>query len=175
MSTREHFVETIMAAHQAGGRDRVREVLADFLIEWGGPPDWIGPVERGDFSVIHRDETLTMMNIIWPPGIITEPHNHNSWAVIGIYQGREDNLLWERTVDGIQPAGALTLAAGDTYAMDRDDIHTAFNPSQSLTGAIHIYEGDFLTTPKREWDPVTHKERPRIMAETFGKFKSLED
>ena len=94
----------------------------------------------------------------------------------GVYQqGREDNLLWERTVDGIQPAGALTLAAGDTYAMDRDDIHTAFNPSQSLTGAIHIYEGDFLTTPKREWDPVTHKERPRIMAETFGKFKSLED
>ena len=104
------------------------------------------------------------------PGIVTEPHNHNCWAVIGIYQGREDNLLWARDGDGIKPIGALTLAAGDTHAMSADDIHTAFNPSQSLTGAIHIYEGDFLTTPKREWDPVTHEERPRIMAETFARF-----
>ena len=56
--------------------------------------------------------------------------------------------------------------------MGRDDIHTAFNPSQSLTGTIHIYEGDFLTTPKREWDPVTHEERPRIMAEAMQRFET---
>ncbi len=172
MSPREHFVKAIVAAHKAGGRDQVREVLAGFLADWEGAPDWVGPIEAGDFSVIHRDDALTIMNIIWPPGVITEPHNHNSWAVIGIYQGREDNLLWQRDGDGIVPRGALTLAAGDTYAMDRDDIHTAFNPSQSLTGAIHIYEGDFLTTPKREWDPITHEERPRIMAETFAKFET---
>ena len=149
----------------------MRATLATYLAEWDGPPDWIGPFKGGDFSVIYRDDALTIMNIIWPPGIITEPHNHNSWAVIGIYQGREDNLLWAREGDGIKPVGALTLAAGDTHAMSRDDIHTAYNPSKSLTGAIHIYEGDFLTTPKREWDPITHEERPRIMAETFAQFR----
>ena len=171
MSAREAFIEAIKAAHVEGGAEHVRQTLASFLKDWGGPPDWIGPLKGGDFSVIYRDPTLTIMNIIWPPGIITEPHNHNSWAVIGIYEGREDNLLWARDGDGIKPVGALTLAAGDTHAMDRDDIHTAYNPSKSLTGAIHIYEGDFLTTPKREWDPITHEERPRIMAETSAQFK----
>ena len=172
MRVREDFIEAIKAAHETGGANRVRETLARFLADWQGPPPWIGALERGDFSVIYRDDALTIMNIIWPPGIITEPHNHNSWAVIGIYQGREDNLLWARDGDGIKPVGALTLSAGDTHAMSREDIHTAFNPSQSLTGAIHIYEGDFLTTPKREWDPVTHEERPRIMADTFVRFET---
>ncbi|MEL7539882.1 MAG: hypothetical protein AAGJ51_03180 [Pseudomonadota bacterium] len=172
MRARDHFIDTIKAANVEGGRVRVREDLAGFLAEWDGRPPWIEGLERGDFSVIYRDDALTMMNIIWPPGIITEPHNHNSWAVIGIYQGREDNLLWARDGDGIKPVGALTLSAGDTHTMTRDDIHTAFNPSQSMTGAIHIYEGDFLTTPKREWDPVTHEERPRIMADTFGRFET---
>ena len=170
MGDKEHFIAAIRTAHKAGGRDAVRTVLADFLQAWNGPPSWVGPLKGGDFSVLSRDDALTIMNIIWPKGIITEPHTHNSWAVIGIYQGREDNLLWARDGDGIKLVGAITLAAGDTYAMSADDIHTAFNPSQSLTGAIHIYEGDFLTTPKREWDPVTHEERPRIMADTFARF-----
>lgn len=170
MSDREDFVATIRSAHAETGRDGVQAALATFLSQWNGPPDWMGPLKSGDFSVLHRDPTLTIMNIIWPPGIVTEPHNHNSWAVIGIYEGREDNLLWERDGDGIKPVGAITLAAGDTHCMSRDDIHTAFNPSQSLTGAIHVYEGDFLTTPKREWDPVTHEERARIMADTFARF-----
>lgn len=172
MSTREHFIDAIRTAHREGGAPQVRETLARFLKDWDGPPDWIGPLKAGDFSVIDRDASLTIMNIIWPPGIITEPHNHNSWAVIGIYQGREDNLLWQRAGDGLMPMGGLTLAAGDTHLMQADDIHTAFNPSQALTGAIHIYEGDFLTTPKSEWDPVTHEERPRIMAERFARFES---
>ena len=171
MSERDVFIETIKAAHKTGGCEGVRQALAEFLAQWGGPPDWIGPLKAGDFSVIYRDPELTIMNIIWPPGIITEPHNHNSWAVIGIYQGREDNLLWQRDGDGIKPVGALPLAAGATHAMRHADIHTAFNPGKSLTGAIHIYEGDFLTTPKREWDPITHEERPRIMTETFAQFK----
>ncbi len=172
MTAREHFVERIRTALAEGGRDRVRETLAACLAEWGGPPPWIERVDGGEFSVIYRDDAVTIMNIIWPPGIVTEPHNHNCWAVIGIYQGREDNLLWARDGDGIKPIGALSLSAGDTHAMDRDDIHTAFNPSQSLTGAIHIYQGDFLTTPKREWDPVTHAERPRIMAEAMERFET---
>ena len=38
------------------------------------------------------------------------PHNHEMWAVIGIYTGREDNMFWRRVEgapDGhIEAAGA---------------------------------------------------------------------
>lgn len=150
----------------------MRDVLAAAIADWNGAPDWIGPLTAGDFAVLYQDDDLTIMNILWPPGVITEPHNHKSWAVIGIYLGREDNLLWQRDGDGISSVGALTLAAGDTHVMDVDAIHSAFNPSQSMTGAIHIYQGDFLDTEKSEWDPITHQERPRLMAEKFAQFKS---
>lgn len=172
MPSKDAFIEAIKSANQKGGRDAVREALSEAITAWGGPPPWIENTETGEFSVVYRDNALTIMNIIWPPGVITEPHNHNSWAVIGIYQGREDNLLWKRDGNGIAPAGALTLAAGDTYAMDRTDIHTAFNPSDQMTGALHVYEGDFLETEKSEWDPITHEERPRWMTDKFGAWET---
>jgi len=34
------------------------------------------------------------------------------------------------------------------------------NPLRVLTGAIHIYGGDFFGTPRSECDPQTHAERP---------------
>jgi len=168
MSDKNDFIEAIRRANDTGGQEAVRASLAEALARWDGPPPWQENTDSGEFSVLYRDEALTIMNIIWPPGVITEPHNHNSWAVIGIYQGREDNVLWKRDGDDIVPAGALTLAAGDTYAMPRDGIHTAYNPSGQMTGAIHVYQGDFLETEKSEWDPVTHEERPRWMTDKFG-------
>ena len=36
------------------------------------------------------------------------PHNHNMWAAIGIYTGREDNILWRRVPD--EPSGRIDAA-----------------------------------------------------------------
>jgi predicted metal-dependent enzyme (double-stranded beta helix superfamily) len=34
------------------------------------------------------------------------------------------------------------------------------NPTGKLTGAIHVYGGDFFTTERSEWDPENLEERP---------------
>ena len=34
-------------------------------------------------------------------------------------------------------------------------IHSVTNPLRRLTGAIHVYGGDFFGTPRSEWDPET--------------------
>ncbi|MEO0608460.1 MAG: hypothetical protein AAFY82_09530 [Pseudomonadota bacterium] len=172
MSSKDAFIEAIRNANETGGPEAIRAALSEAITAWAGPPPWLENTDKGEFSMVYKDEAVTIMNIIWPPGVITEPHNHNSWAVIGIYQGREDNLLWTRDGDAISPAGAITLAAGDTQVMQRDDIHTAFNPSNQMTGAIHVYQGDFLETEKREWDPVTHEARPRWMSDKFSMWDS---
>ena len=39
------------------------------------------------------------------------PHNHQMWAVIGIYSGREDNIFWRRLPKGkVEAAAARALA-----------------------------------------------------------------
>ena len=35
----------------------------------------------------------------------------------------------------------------------RDIIHSVTNPIARLTGAIHVYGGDFFGVPRSEWDP----------------------
>ena len=47
---------------------------------------------------------LTILNVIWGPRMTIMPHNHNMWAVIGVYTGREDNIFWRRLETDGRPA-----------------------------------------------------------------------
>ena len=85
------------------------------------------------------------------------PHNHKMRAVIGIYTGREDNIFWRR-VDEHQPAnieaaGARALSEKEAFPLGTDVIHSVINPIPRLTGAIHVYGGDFFGVTRSEWDP----------------------
>ena len=104
------------------------------------------------------------------------PHNHRIWSVIGIYQGREDNIFWRRQPgrpDGrIEAAGAQSLLAGDVTPLGQDIIHSVTNPIERLTGAIHVYGGDFFAVERSEWDSETLTERPCDIARVRAMFES---
>jgi predicted metal-dependent enzyme (double-stranded beta helix superfamily) len=75
------------------------------------------------------------------------------WAVIGVYDGREDNIFWKRLPDGrVTAAGAQSLSAGDVVPLGRDIIHSVHNPVARLSAAIHVYGGDFFADGRSEWD-----------------------
>jgi len=90
------------------------------------------------------------------------PHNHLMWAVIGVYTGREDNIFWRRMPEAaggrIEAAGAKSLGERDAEPLGRDIIHSVTNPVSRLTGAIHVYGGDFFAVSRSEWDPETLRE-----------------
>jgi predicted metal-dependent enzyme (double-stranded beta helix superfamily) len=50
--------------------------------------------------------------------------------------------------------------AGDVAQLGPDVIHSVTNPVMKLTGAIHVYGGDFFATERSEWDPGTLTEQP---------------
>ena len=81
------------------------------------------------------------------------PHKHRMWAVIGIYSGREDNIFWRRipgAPNKIEAAGAKSLCERDAVPLGSDIIHSVINPIDQLTGAIHIYGGDFFAAERSE-------------------------
>ena len=88
------------------------------------------------------------------------PHNHLMWANIGIYTGREDNIMWRRSADGIEAFGAKALFEGDVACLPVDAIHSVTNPLLRFTGGIHIYGGDFFDTARSLWDQETLEEQP---------------
>jgi predicted metal-dependent enzyme (double-stranded beta helix superfamily) len=98
------------------------------------------------------------------------------WAVIGIYTGREDNIFWRRVAGDrsgrLEAAGAKALAERDAEPLGRNIIHSVTNPIPRLTGAIHVYGGDFFDpTHRSEWDPESLSEHPWDPALAVARFE----
>lgn len=165
------------ALAQDRGGLAVREVVARAVSEPSSVLAALGEPKRGGVTRIHQSQELTILNVVWAPMMTIFPHNHNMWAVIGIYTGREDNMFWRRLPgerERVEAAGAKSLSEKDAAPLGRDIIHSVTNPIGRYTGAIHVYGGDFFNAPRSEWDPESLLECPydvqRAMKlfETFG-------
>ena len=141
----------------------VREVVARAVSDPAAVITGLGEPRRAEVQRLYRSDDLTVLNVVWGPRMTIMPHNHLMWAVIGIYTGREDNIFWRRLPGaeggGIEAAGAKSLGERDAESLGRDIIHTVTNPLARLTGAIHVYGGDFFAVARSEWDPQTLRER----------------
>ena len=153
----------------------VREVVARAVSMPSAVLGGLGEPRRAEVQKLHQSDRLTILNVIWAPRMTILPHNHAMWAVIGIYTGREDNIFWRRIAgetDGrIEAAGATALAAGDAVPLGRDIIHSVTNPLPRLTGALHVYGGDFFGIERSEWDPETLLEQRYDVAKNMRLFE----
>lgn len=109
--------------------------------------------------VYFRSPELTILKAAVPPKFKTPPHSHNMWAVIGVYDGQENNTFYRRSGDSLEKAGGKDLKTGDTTVLGEDGIHAIENPLDRPLLAIHVYGGDFMDTSQRSvWNPFTYEE-----------------
>jgi predicted metal-dependent enzyme (double-stranded beta helix superfamily) len=152
----------------------IREIVARAVAEPGAVLKAIAAPHRAEVQTLHRSADLTILNVVWGPRMTVMPHNHEMWAVIGIYSGREDNILWRRLPgearNRIEAAGAKALSERDAFLLGHDIIHSVTNPIGRLTGAIHVYGGDFFSVPRSEWDPERLTEQPYDVQKTLQLF-----
>jgi predicted metal-dependent enzyme (double-stranded beta helix superfamily) len=155
---------------------QIRDVLTRALSEPAAVVRVLGEPQSGGVNALYRSPELTILDVHWRANMVLMPHDHQMWAVVGVYAGREDNILWRRLPDDadgrIEAAGAKSLADGDVLTLGPDAIHSVINPLTATTGAIHIYGGDFFANPRSEWDPWSLRERPldmeRVLAMLAG-------
>jgi predicted metal-dependent enzyme (double-stranded beta helix superfamily) len=157
----EAFVaDCVAAAGASDPQQGVREVLARAVSDPAAILAAVGPPERAGITTLHRSPALTVFSAVWTPQMNLMPHDHRMWALIGIYTGREDNILWRRSERGVTAFGAEALFEGDVGVLPEDVIHSVTNPLERFTGGIHIYGGDFFATSRSQWDPETLAEQP---------------
>jgi predicted metal-dependent enzyme (double-stranded beta helix superfamily) len=150
----------------------VREVVQRGVAEAGQVADTLAPTEGG-FTLLHHAPDLTVLHVVWAPGMRIYPHDHHMWAAIGIYAGQEDNEFFRREGPGLPTltgSGGKELAVGDVLVLGSEAIHAVSNPLSSLTGAIHVYGGDFVNEPRSQWGPGPVEERPYDMDQTRLQF-----
>jgi len=156
-------VDRFVASCRAALTERTPEIAIKELLEGAvaHPADLeaaLGTPTEGRITPLHHSPELTILQVIWTPGLEAWPHDHRMWAIIGLYGGREDNMFYRREGQGLAVAGHRRLEDGDVAVLGRDVIHSVVNPLRKFTGAIHIYGGDLFGTPRSEWE--TGQERP---------------
>jgi predicted metal-dependent enzyme (double-stranded beta helix superfamily) len=173
----DRFLEDCRRAVQGpDGAKAVRDLLAEAVSDPAALLGAIGEPTRAGLTTLYRSDTLTVLNLAWGPYMSLSPHDHGIWAAIGIYGGREDNIFWRRIEEPGKPsrveaAGAKSLSAGDVAPLGKDIVHSVLNPIGKITGAIHIYGGDFFHPHRHEWDPETLREGPYDVGRTMRKFE----
>lgn len=173
---REGLVEELKRA-SSEGQAAVEEVLARAVADPGAVMRGLGEPRKATIEAIHREARLSVYNIVWPPHTVLVPHDHRMWASIGVYTGREDNIMWRRAGSSIEATSAASVAARQIFSLPEDAIHSVTNPVEAYTAAIHVYGGDLSGIERSQWDARTLREEPfdvedgqRILEEADRRF-----
>jgi predicted metal-dependent enzyme (double-stranded beta helix superfamily) len=167
----EFITECQQALTETESRRAIREVLTRAVAD---ATSVAGALEHhhAGITLLHNTDQLTVLNVVWGPGMRLQPHDHRMWAAIGIYAGQEDNAFFRRDRTTVTASGGKQLREGDVLLLGDDAIHSVANPLRSYTGAIHVYGGDFVLQPRSQWDPATLAEEPYDMARVLQLFEN---
>ena len=167
----QEFVDSCQAALKEHSPElAVKELVGRAMSRPSEVESAFGAPTQGGVTTLHRSNELTVLHIIWPPGIVLYPHNHNLWAVIGLYGGQEDNTFYR-----LNPKDTTLIRAGSKALQAQDAIHAVANPLGVYTGAVHVYGGDFFTEPRSEWDNEESAEQPYSMDRLMQTFAEAND
>jgi predicted metal-dependent enzyme (double-stranded beta helix superfamily) len=167
----ELVAECLAASAEPEPRLAIRDVLERTVVDPAAVAEALPP-EKAEYLPLHVSPELTVLKVVWTPGMTFRPHDHGMWAAIGIYTGGEDNTFYRRADGGLVATGGKALRAGDVCLLGDDTVHAVANPTSVLAGAIHVYGGDLLSATRSEWDPDTFEQRPY---DTAGAIRYFEE
>ncbi|WP_421801701.1 hypothetical protein [Flagellimonas sp.] len=157
----QKFIEECIEANKdVDPQEAVKEVLKKGVSNPTAMLKAIGEPTEAGLKVFLRTKELTIFAASWTPQMNLMPHNHKMWANIGIYTGREDNIIWENQKRGLEANDVRCLFEGDVATLNTNAIHSVTNPLKRFTGGLHIYGGDFFATERSQWNPETLAEEP---------------
>src|SRR5207245_4682100 len=101
------------------------------------------PATRGELTTLHHSPELTVLKVVWAPGMSIWPHDHQMWAAIGIYAGQEDNTFFRRLDGSLEPRRTRELSTNDVVLLGDDAAHAVHNPHVTCTGSVTECGGSF--------------------------------
>ena len=127
----------------------IGERLAGLLAEDG----WLAPEHREPDPDHYRqhllhvspDRRLSIVALVWLPGQSTPIHDHVSWCVVGVYEGRERETRYRAVGRHLEEAGSIDALPGHVEVIipsSEADIHAVTAAGDEPTISIHVYGAD---------------------------------
>jgi 3-mercaptopropionate dioxygenase len=120
-------------------------------------PCWLTSEDREPDPVRYRTHILavapsrrfSLLSLVWLPGQATAIHDHITWCVVGVLQGREHeeryNLRQNANGDRwLVPIDAAELQAGQCSILvpPEENIHQVRNACDEVAISLHVYGAD---------------------------------
>jgi predicted metal-dependent enzyme (double-stranded beta helix superfamily) len=137
--------------------ERMREAIAD-PAEVAAAVAPLEPKVGVLDAPLFRSPELTVLNVTLRAGMLSIPHDHRMWAVIGIYEGEEQNTFYRRAADGLSETNRRTVHTGEAVLLGEDVVHAIENPLATPTRGLHVYGGDLIGAERSMWDPAASGE-----------------
>ena len=155
---------------------RALELMRAVVVEAEGIKRFVAPLatEQGVFDApLFRSPELFILNATLPPHFKTPPHDHRMWAVVGIYEGQENNTFYRRSGKGLEEINRREVRAGEAVLLGPEVIHAIENPLASNTLGLHVYGGDLAAAQRSMWSPHSGEELPYDVPQLFRWCKEL--
>ncbi|MFF1490063.1 cysteine dioxygenase [Streptomyces sp. NPDC058319] len=143
------------AVRQGLPGERTADLVAQRLAPHLGAGDLLteeqceGSTDHYRQHVLHveADGSFSVVALVWLPGQRTSVHDHVSWCVTGVHEGREHERRYRLTGEG---AAARLAATEDVVNEQGDvcgfappgDIHRVWNGGAGKAVSLHIYGAD---------------------------------
>jgi hypothetical protein len=114
----------------------------------------------GGETLLHQADDLSVMVLGTLPGVIQPPHDHEMVAMIGVFEGCEEQRFWARTNNGVEAVAGRLLEAGEVMVLGERAIHAISAPEHQDARAIHVYLGNISDVDRSVFDPETLEEHP---------------
>jgi predicted metal-dependent enzyme (double-stranded beta helix superfamily) len=112
------------------------------------------PHYDNDDEVLFEDDNVSIWFVRFVPGQHVPPHDHQTTATIGVYEGAEDNHFYLREAGRLVHKTSKRVSPGEVIALKADGIHSVEAADGAPSRAIHVYLAK-LTTIERslfDWD-----------------------
>ncbi len=118
--------------------------------------------QSGSSQLLHSEPGLTVLHTTVNPGFVSPPHDHRTWAVIGVYGGQEDNTFYRLSPETrrLEQIGRRSVHYGEVLTLGVDAIHQIANPLADKLIALHVYGRNIFEIERSAWDLVSGLERP---------------
>jgi predicted metal-dependent enzyme (double-stranded beta helix superfamily) len=139
------------AASESDAKSRVRKLM-DEAFKNPAVIKAAMPEYSDDDVLLFEDETVSIWVVRFVPDLHVPPHDHQTTATIGVYDGAEINHFYLRQADLLVRKTSKRVGPGDVISIKPEGIHSVVAADSSYCCGIHVYLGPLTTIERSLFD-----------------------
>jgi len=145
---------------EAAGQDDAAKRVRDLMTDAFRDPEAVKKAMSGfsgEDEILFEDDSVSIWYCGFDPARHVPPHDHQTTATIGVYQGEEKNHFY-RVEDGqLRHKTTKQIGPGDVIAMGPEAIHSVESANGEFSYAIHVYLAPLMSIERSlfHWEDGT--------------------